>query len=95
MAKNKREAVSMEKKVEIFEEYFNEGNKIIHSTTMYKGYPIGVWQNRLRNLSEREEMPSNFTNEMREKLVTLGVLENRQRGKRTSDKEKIEIIELL
>ena len=71
---SKREIVSLEEKIEIFERYLEEGNDDIDGLTVYEGKPIGQWAVQIRYGIKKG---GNLTEDQLEKLDELGILERR------------------
>jgi len=93
MADKTHQKISIEEKIKIFEKYFSQSNVPVNATTIFEGYNLGMWQSNLRAQEENEKLPHALTDEMKQKLIDFGILSNRQRNKRTTDEQKIEIIE--
>ena len=71
---SKREIVSLEEKIEIFERYLEEENDDIDGLTVYEGKPIGQWAVQIRSWIKKGGNP---TEDQLEKLDELGILERR------------------
>jgi len=89
----KQRGISIEKKIEIFREYKQKIGLPINISTKYKGYNIGIWRSNLREQEHKEKLPRDVTEEMKNELISLGVLGNRKVERRISDEEKINAIE--
>ena len=48
--RKRKEAVSLERKIELFEQYLNTGKKL-NGASVFEGYPVGVWAIGIRSES--------------------------------------------
>ena len=77
---SKRSKVTLEQKIEIFEEFMKTGEELVGNTT-FEGYPIGQWAiqirsslNRMNNVKD-DRGKINPTKEQLEQLESMGILE--------------------
>ena len=77
---SKRRSITLEQKIEIFEEFMQTGEELVGNTT-FEGYPIGKWAIQIRNKINRmndgkdKRGKINITEEQLEKLESMGILE--------------------
>lgn len=77
---SKRSKVTLEQKIEIFEEFMKTGEELVGNTT-FEGYPIGQWAIQIRsslnkmNNGKDERGKINPTKEQLEQLESMGILE--------------------
>jgi len=67
----------LQEKIEIFERYFEEGNKEITAQTIFENHPIGHWAIQIRSYLKQKDKRINPTKEQLERLNKLGILEKR------------------
>ena len=74
-----RKNLKIKEKIQLFEEYLNNGNagKNIICNTIYKGYPIGIYLKTIRYELNNEEKAKKYSEETINKLVSLGLLDNK------------------
>ena len=89
--RKRKEAVSLERKIELFEQYLNTGEKL-NGASVFEGYPVGVWAigirsevNALQKGTRKNKISLNPTEEQLEKLKSMGILE-RQVGPTVAEK---------
>lgn len=77
---SKRSKVTLEQKIEIFEEFMKTGEELVGNTT-FEGYPIGQWAIQIRsslnkmNNGKDDKGKINPTKEQLEQLESMGILE--------------------
>lgn len=74
---SKRNVVTLQDKIDIFQKYFEEGNEEITGQTIFEGYPIGNWAIQMRSQYNRKDESFNPSEEQLEVLFKLGILERR------------------
>lgn len=84
--------ISYDFKFDIMKEYLdeNEDNTLTFNTE-YKGYKIGIWQHNLRQFHTKGKL--SIKEELLKQFEEIGVLGERKRREKTSDKKKFELLE--
>lgn len=75
MSQNRK--FSLQEKIDIFERYFEEGNKEITAKTIFENYPIGHWAIQIRSYLKQKDKRINPTKKQLERLNELGILKKR------------------
>jgi len=79
---SKRNTISLEEKIQIFEK-FSETGEELRGDTIFEGYPVGQWSTQIRYLIKRKNeekskaLKINPTEEQLDRLENLGILEGR------------------
>lgn len=73
---SKRNKITLEQKIEIFERFSEIGEELTGST-VFEGYPIGQWAIQIRYYLKREDNTINPSEEQLERLSELGILQRR------------------
>lgn len=91
---SKRNQISLEEKIQIFEKFSKTGEKLT-GDTIFEGYPVGLWAIQIRssikrqNAGKNQRVKINPTEEQLDRLYTLGILDRQIEA--TID-EKIEML---
>ena len=72
---SKRDKITLQEKLEVFERYFKEGNLEIDGQTVFEGYPIGQWGINIRAMLKKDDGSINPTEEQLSKLEDMGILD--------------------
>ncbi len=76
---SKRNQISLEEKIQIFEKFSKTGEKLT-GDTIFEGYPVGLWAIQIRssikrqNAGKNQRVDINPTEEQLDRLYTLGIL---------------------
>lgn len=90
MDKMKNRIISTKEKLEIMQKFVEQTGEEIKTKTVFEDYPIGTWKQNLRSRDFKGKL--DIDSQLREEFEKIGVLGERQRKKRTTDKEKYDTI---
>lgn len=89
-SEKKKKRLSYEEKLKLMLEYMEVTGKKIASSTIYKGYNIGIWKANMRQLHYGGKLK--MDPELLKKFKSIGIIREKRERIRTSQQEKYEFL---